>query len=51
MLHPGVVTRLDDTLLDDAGLTGIVDRPPESVLFSPGVHARFGPAQTVRGSS
>ena len=50
ILHPGAVTRLDDTLLADAGLPGVAQRPPDSVLFGPGVHARFGQAQRVRGS-
>ena len=37
--------RLDsirDGLLDAAGLPGLSDRAPDSVLFSPGVNSRFG---------
>jgi uncharacterized protein YqjF (DUF2071 family) len=33
---------LDDRLVAAAGLPGIVDRAPDSVLFSPGVVTRFG---------
>ena len=36
------VVELDDQLLDAAGLPGIATRRPESVLYSPGVTARFG---------
>lgn len=41
-LHPAHVTTLRDDLCTVAGLPGVVDRPPDSVLFSPGVDARFG---------
>ena len=34
---------LDDDLLAAAGLPGLSAVPPDSVLFSPGVHTRFGP--------
>lgn len=44
-LHPAVLERLDDGLLAAAGLPGVADRPPDSVLFSPGVAARFGPPE------
>lgn len=39
-LYPAEVADLDDSLVGAAGIT--VDGPPESVLFSPGVRARFG---------
>ena len=42
VLHPARVTFLRDELVAAAGLPGVVDRPPDSVLFSPGVNARFG---------
>jgi hypothetical protein len=42
-LHPARALRVDDELVAAAGLPGIADRPPDSVLFSPGVHARFMP--------
>ena len=42
VLHPARVTALHDELCAAAGLPGIVDGPPDSVLFSPGVDARFG---------
>jgi len=35
---------LDDTLLEVAGLPGIADRPPDSVLYSEGVTTWFGRA-------
>lgn len=41
------VTRLDDTLLAEAGIPGLVTRPPESVLYSEGVTSRFGAALPV----
>jgi uncharacterized protein len=37
---------LDDELVAAAGLPGIVDRRPDSVLFSPGVTTRFGAPET-----
>lgn len=42
VLHPATITTLRDELCAAAGLAGIVERPPDSVLFSPGVDARFG---------
>jgi uncharacterized protein YqjF (DUF2071 family) len=33
---------LHDTLLECAGIPGLVARPPDSVLYSPGVTTRFG---------
>lgn len=41
-LQPARLLGLRDELVAAAGLPGIVDGPPESVLFSPGVTARFG---------
>jgi uncharacterized protein YqjF (DUF2071 family) len=41
-LHEAELTRLDDTLLAAAGLPGLADRPPDSVLWSPGVEVTFG---------
>jgi uncharacterized protein YqjF (DUF2071 family) len=34
--------RLDDTLLERAGIPGLASRAPDSVLYSAGVTARFG---------
>lgn len=42
VLHPARVTALRDDLCAAAGLPGVSDRPPDSVLFSPGVTASFG---------
>lgn len=52
VLHPARVTTLRDELCAVAGLPGIVDRPPDSVLFSPGVTSRFarGAVLTARGT-
>ncbi|WP_262364225.1 YqjF family protein [Arthrobacter echini] len=44
-LHPATITGLDDGLLAAAGL--IVDGPPHSVLFSPGVQTQFGRPHVV----
>lgn len=41
-LHAAELLDLDDQLLAAAGLPGITDRHPDSVLFSPGVTTRFG---------
>jgi len=41
-LHPAELARLDDTLLAAAGFPGLAARPPDSVLYSPGVTTRFG---------
>lgn len=38
------LVRLDDTLLDVAGFPGLAARPPDSVLYSPGVTTWFGRA-------
>lgn len=42
---------LRDTLVEAAGIPGIAARPPDSVLFSDGVTARFGAATPVPVSS
>ncbi len=40
---------LDDELLAAAGLPGLAERAPDSVLYSAGVRTRFGAPQGVRG--
>ncbi|BBE24117.1 hypothetical protein MN0502_30000 [Arthrobacter sp. MN05-02] len=45
-LHPATLTEFDDGLLGAAGL--LVQGPPESVLFSPGVQTQFGRPRVVR---
>lgn len=42
MLHPARLLELDDELVALAGLPGVTARPPDSVLYSPGVRTRFG---------
>lgn len=49
VLHRAELLEFDDDLVAAAGLPGVSDRAPDSVLFSPGVSTRFGRA--VRGSS
>ncbi|MEO5533708.1 MAG: DUF2071 domain-containing protein [Pseudolysinimonas sp.] len=46
-LHAAHLVDLDDQLVTAAGLPGVTDRAPDSVLFSPGVTTRF--AAPVRG--
>jgi uncharacterized protein YqjF (DUF2071 family) len=41
-LHEAELTVLEDTLLAAAGLPGLAARPPDSVLWSPGVAVEFG---------
>jgi uncharacterized protein YqjF (DUF2071 family) len=41
-LHTAELLELDDGLVAAAGLPAVVGRPPDSVLFSPGVETRFG---------
>jgi uncharacterized protein len=41
-LHEAELTRLDDSLVAAAGLPGLAGRPPDSVLWSPGVPVTFG---------
>ena len=43
-LFKAELVRLDDTLLDAAGFPGVAARPPDSVLYSPGVTTWFGRA-------
>ncbi len=47
VLHPAEMTFLQDGLMAAAGLPGVVDRPPDSVLFSPGVTSRFGRGEWI----
>jgi uncharacterized protein len=42
-LHRAEVVDLDDDLVAAAGLGEVASRPPDSVLWSPGVRAAFGP--------
>jgi len=48
-LHIATVERLDDELLAAAGFGDLTARPPDSVLFSPGVRAIFGPRLPAHG--
>jgi uncharacterized protein YqjF (DUF2071 family) len=41
-VHAAELLSLDDELVAAAGLPGVTDRAPDSVLFSPGVTTRFG---------
>ena len=41
-LHAAELVHLDDTLVAAAGLPGLAGRPPDSVLWSPGVRTVFG---------
>jgi uncharacterized protein YqjF (DUF2071 family) len=41
-LRSAELLRCTDDLVSAAGLPGITDRPPESVLWSPGVRTQFG---------
>lgn len=43
-LHAAELIDIEDELVAAAGLPGIVDRRPDSVLYSPGVTTRFGRA-------
>lgn len=45
VLHPARVDHLRDDLCAAAGLPGVSNRPPDSVLFSDGVTSRFGRGQ------
>lgn len=47
VLHPARVVSLHDELCAAAGLPGVSNRPPDSVLFSPGVLARFARGGTI----
>jgi uncharacterized protein len=44
-LRRAQVIEADDGLVAAAGLRGVADRPPDSVLWSPGVDAAFGPTR------
>lgn len=44
-LHTATVPVLDDELLAAAGFGDLLQRPPDSVLFSPGVDVVFGPRE------
>jgi uncharacterized protein len=44
-LRRAEVLEADDELVAAAGFPGLTDRPPDSVLWSPGVDAAFGPAR------
>lgn len=46
-LHPARVVSLQDELCAAAGFPELASRPPDSVLFSPGVRARFGPPRRL----
>lgn len=41
-LHDATLAELDDTLVSAAGLSFLAGRPPDSVLWSPGVETTFG---------
>lgn len=41
-LHHARLVHLDDSLVAAAGFPGVVGSPPDSVLWSPGVHPVFG---------
>ncbi|TFC51696.1 DUF2071 domain-containing protein [Cryobacterium sp. TMT1-21] len=43
-LYEAELLRLDDTLLAVAGFPGLAERPPDSVLYAPGVTTWFGSA-------
>ena len=47
-LYPAQLTHLDDQLVRAAGIK--VAGPPESVLFSPGVHTQFGRPRVLHGA-
>ena len=42
-LHAADVVEVEDQVLEAAGFPGLAGRPPDSVLYSPGVDVRFGP--------
>jgi len=50
-LRAAELLELDDELLAAAGLPGVTDRAPDSVLFSRGVETRFGSAAPPAGGS
>lgn len=42
-LRRATIDTLNDHLVAAAGLPGVTDHPPDSVLFSEGAHSVFGP--------
>ena len=48
-LHRAHLLELDDDLVAAAGLPGVTDRPPDSVLYSPGVRTTFSRPVAIRG--
>ncbi len=48
-LHRAEVLSLEDELVAAGGFPGVTARPPDSVLWSPGVRAAFGPTRGRRG--
>jgi uncharacterized protein len=50
VVHAAELLELDDELVAAAGLPGIADRPPDSVLYAPGVTTRFGRPSGVAAS-
>lgn len=50
-LHRARIEHLDDTLVAEAGLPGVVGTTPDSVLHSPGVRTVFGRPTLVRSQT
>jgi uncharacterized protein YqjF (DUF2071 family) len=46
-LYDAHLESINDRLLEVAGFSGTALRPPDSVLYSPGVTARFGSAERL----
>jgi hypothetical protein len=51
VLHPARLVSLRDGLCAAAGLPGVVENAPDSVLFSPGVTSKFGRGAVLRTRS
>jgi uncharacterized protein YqjF (DUF2071 family) len=51
VLHPARLVSLRDELCAAAGLPGVVENAPDSVLFSPGVTSKFGRGEMLRTRS
>lgn len=47
-LHRAELTHLDTDLVAVAGLSGVTEQPPSSILYSPGLDVRFGPWRALR---
>ena len=47
-LYEASLESIDDSLVAEAGFPALASRPPDSVLYSPGVTARFGPGERLR---